>query len=66
MATTEVIIILIKNVKPPIVGVPVFFMWLCGPSSRILCPNFILFNVGISMGTSTKLLEAITSHIQKS
>jgi hypothetical protein len=24
---------------PPIVGVPAFLRWVCGPSSLIVCPN---------------------------
>jgi hypothetical protein len=28
----------IRIISPPIVGVPFFARWLCGPSSRIGCP----------------------------
>jgi hypothetical protein len=27
-------------ITPPIVGVPVLIMWLCGPSTRICLPIF--------------------------
>ena len=32
------------------VGVPVFFRWLCGPSSRTGCPNLKLYSRAISQG----------------
>ncbi|MNJ61270.1 hypothetical protein D3C77_570500 [compost metagenome] len=35
---------------PPIVGVPAFFWWLCGPSPRICCPNFIRRRSGMRSG----------------
>ena len=35
---------------PPIVGVPLFFKWLCGPSVRICCPNFNRLNNGMNSG----------------
>ena len=64
IAIIEVMIILIRKVKPPIVGVP-FFIWLCGPSSRMLCPNFIRFSVGIKIGTKIKVINsAITASIK--
>ncbi len=29
----------VRMMIPPIVGVPAFFWWDCGPSSRICCPR---------------------------
>ncbi len=28
----------VRMMIPPMVGVPAFFLWLCGPSSRISSP----------------------------
>jgi hypothetical protein len=50
--TKVVIMIENKIITPPIVGVPDFFWWDLGPSSRILCPNFNLRKKGIKMGES--------------
>ena len=35
---------------PPMVGVPLFFLWLSGPQPRMLCPNLILCKKGIRNG----------------
>ena len=42
----------IRKIQPPIVGVPCFFRWLCGPSSRSDWPNFSRRISGITTGPS--------------
>ena len=41
------IIIVAIIIIPPIVGVPCFFKWDCGPSSLSICPTFNLLSCGI-------------------
>ena len=41
---------LVRITRPPMVGVPCFFKWAWGPSSRTCCPNFSLWRNGITMG----------------
>jgi hypothetical protein len=40
----------IKMTMPPIVGVPIFSMWVCGPSSRIRWPQPQELNAWIATG----------------
>ena len=51
-ADIDIIIII-----PPIVGVPAFFKWLFGPSSRTYCPNFNLFKNGMTRGLKPALTK---------
>lgn len=47
------------KISPPIVGVPAFFRWLLGPSSRMLCPNFNLLRAGtIKYPNSAEIMNA--------
>ena len=43
------------NTMPPMVGVPVFAIWLFGPSLRTLCPNLILCRNGMSLGITNSV-----------
>lgn len=47
--------ILVKIIRPPMVGVPCFFKWLCGPSSLTCWPNFSLCKNGMITGHSSAL-----------
>ena len=38
---------------PPMVGVPAFFWWLLGPSSRMYCPIWNCLSLPISHGPRT-------------
>ena len=44
-------------IMPPIVGVPVFFIWDFGPSSLILCPNFNRLKNGIKIGDKRTVIK---------
>ena len=45
------------NIKrPPIVGVPFFFKWLSGPSSRTVCPTLSFLKKGIIIGPKATLI----------
>lgn len=65
IAIIEVMIILIRKSQTTHCWCACFFIWLCGPSSRMLCPNFIRFSVGIKIGTKIKVINsAITASIK--
>ena len=57
IAIIDVIIILIKNVSPPIVGVPVFHVALRPFFSNALA-KFHSFNVGMSTGTNINVMSS--------
>src|SRR4029453_13610828 len=42
---------------PPIVGVPIFSKWVCGPSSRIRCPHPHSRNRRIAIGVPSNVTE---------
>ena len=57
-AMSEVIIMLIKMSIHPLLAFLSFLYDSLDPLSRILCPNFILFKVGISTGTNTNVISS--------
>jgi len=52
-----------KKINPPMVGVPVFFRWDCGPSSLTVWPNFNLVRKGIKTGPIASVRKKLTINI---
>ena len=46
---------------PPIVGVPCFTRWLCGPSARTCCPIWVRVSSLIHAGISTMVMAAAST-----
>ena len=44
------------KIMPPIVGMPCLTLCDCGPSSLMVCPNFIRLSQGIKIGPSASAI----------
>ena len=55
----------ITMTMPPIVGVPIFSMWVCGPSSRIRCPQPHTRNALIAMGVPSNVTASANAAATK-
>ena len=51
-------VIAVKINEPPIVGVPVFTKWVCGPSVRMACPTFNSVSLRIVQGPNNRQKES--------
>ncbi len=55
----------ITMTMPPIVGVPIFSKWVCGPSSRIRCPQPHTRNALIAMGVPSNVMASANAAATK-
>ncbi len=55
----------ITMTMPPIVGVPIFSKWVCGPSSRIRCPQPHTRNALIAMGVPSSVTASANAAATK-
>ena len=49
--------------RPPMVGVPDFFIWLCGPSSRMACPKCSRCRIGRTLGMASQTMINATNKL---